>query len=235
MYPIKYKLTVEELEQLARNVYEFATMIRPVGKIRPLSLSVITNLRRPITHHGEYVFELFGVRIYVANILESFKEMPEYIIKTKVVETLIHEMSHASQNIDIARYKTDAAYQELIESQNAYNTSRYLLHNLTALSRYCPDISEGQIELSALLKDQQYEEISEVEWYIRSITAVDYDGDINKLRNKLKTSDVVKLICNDPSYNMILKWDGKFTDPNTLQNLFKNLYITKKDKIISII
>lgn len=232
---IKYKLTVEELEQLARDVYAFATMVRPVGKIKPLSLSVITNLRRPITHHGEYVFEFFGVRVYVANILESFKEMPDYAIKTKVIETLIHEMSHASQNIDITRYKTDAAYQELIENQNVYNASRYILYNLTPLSRYCPDISKGQIELSALLRDQQYEEIPDTEWYIRSILGVSYDGDINKLRYKLNNSDNVKLICNDPGYNMIIKSNGKFTDPNNLLDLFKSLYIARQDKIISII
>ena len=69
------------------------------------------------------------VVLYLDSIICSFYPN-ELNIKSTILMTLAHELSHSCQDTDMTRYGTDPYYKEMIENSNEANTEKWVIDHM---------------------------------------------------------------------------------------------------------
>lgn len=115
----------EELKERFTELYEY---FRP----RVLLYDNCLGLKM-FPFNNDQVFATCG-NAYITIYLASFiKQHIRTDLNTMLVDTIVHELMHFNQNINFIRYGEDIPYRIILESENIFNTTNYLLEHVSQI------------------------------------------------------------------------------------------------------
>lgn len=96
------------------------------GYINAGSLCIL--IFSPLQFNGYASYKLPNIiTVYPYNIINDFKK--EDHIKTIILFSILHELSHSVQDIDFNKYFYDSSYNKDIEDSNNFRITKYILDN----------------------------------------------------------------------------------------------------------
>lgn len=133
------------------------------------------------------------LRLYIWAIMNDYNK-PK-MIETYIIIVIAHELAHANQIIDTARYTADPIYHDDIENQADYHSFMYILDNGSIISELCKDFDVSMVEFRLNeLKNKtisDYQELN-LEWYYLSRLCSICSG-CEYIGNSLKAYDTITI------------------------------------------
>lgn len=175
------------------------------------------------------------VYIYIDFIMYTYKE--DNLIKIKIIESVIHELFHCDQIINLLYYDNDSEYYNQIESSVVFMTYKYINHNWNYIANRFgldkPGYFESVYEDIINNRYCEYNRISLGDHYramIRNYTPKQYANLVDYTIGLLDDAEAIYIIIND--VKILIKFNYEFMDRLAILNKTLHEEIIKFDNYL---
>ena len=210
------QLDLKPFEELYPQIVYYTPFVEDVfrylnGYINPYNPCRLHIKLYSAINYAEYAKPDIAI-VYLGSIINNCWG-DDNLIKTVIIMTLAHELSHSWQNTDMIRYTYDPYYKKEIEDQNEGRTERWIIdHSDEIYSRFGVRIEYSDWAINSVMPNAEYYQHNNPgDYFLHTILDVAYRNKnyIDPL-TKLFNSEESIIFRIDDSPKVLLKYKGEY-------------------------